>query len=642
MTKYLYTFAAAAVATVILSVACSGPERNRGEVEVDFLWVRTGGERVYEGGVSRALLKVEKSTSGIQVGVFESKPGGTGDLWRSAMWMAALTGTLTIGKNPLDYRYSVETETLTNRVDGPSHGGLFAVAIMAALTGRTLDAEATMTGAVNPDGSIGPVGGIVRKLIAARSDGKKRFCYPLGQRFEPDPDSGELVDIQKLAEQEGVEVREVEDLAQAFRCMTGKGLKRASPVERSAMALSDEGFNTLKARTETWLKRSQEAYTASLKLAKSDKFESLWETASSQYDDASELLSQGLVSAAYWKAVGAYVSARTILLAAAMVDRLVTGDPVEALKVFSDVEEGSKRSLDQVFAALAEAAPDNVSRTIAMLDSYEAAISALVGRQFANAEYRDILLKIKESVETGDDTSKLVKHFAKLHEPFSEIALAEVNAQMALDNLALAEIQSGGKPTKLKKIDAVARLYQGAASANIEYFNAIFVNLVAEAANKPPEAVIALLLDKEPSYRTAQFNLKMPQSGKMEYARSGLPASLAKLAGALSSYFASSTLVAKFYSIGVKMDEDGDWKGVEREKAFIASLALAEEKARENAALARKYAGTVPESAKIAYQIGMVLRDRTDYEDKLDALEHFWRSSVWSQVAVYLARLEKN
>ena len=580
MTKYLYTFAAAAVATVILSVACSGPERNRGEVEVDFLWVRTGGERVYEGGVSRALLKVEKSTSGIQVGVFESKPGGTGELWRSAMWMAALTGTLTIGKNPLDYRYSVETETLTNRVDGPSHGGLFAVAIMAALTGRTLDAEATMTGAVNPDGSIGPVGGIVRKLIAARSDGKKRFCYPLGQRFEPDPDSGELVDIQKLAEQEGVEVREVEDLAQAFRCMTGKGLKRASPVERSAMALSDEGFNTLKARTETWLKRSQEAYTASLKLAKSDKFESLWETASSQYDDASELLSQGLVSAAYWKAVGAYVSARTILLAAAMVDRLVTGDPVEALKVFSDVEEGSKRSLDQVFAALAEAAPD--------------------------------------------------------------IALAEVNAQMALDNLALAEIQSGGKPTKLKKIDAVARLYQGAASANIEYFNAIFVNLVAEAANKPPEAVIALLLDKEPSYRTAQFNLKMPQSGKMEYARSGLPASLAKLAGALSSYFASSTLVAKFYSIGVKMDEDGDWKGVEREKAFIASLALAEEKARENAALARKYAGTVPESAKIAYQIGMVLRDRTDYEDKLDALEHFWRSSVWSQVAVYLARLEKN
>ncbi len=632
----------AVFAAIMLAVAsCSGPEQNKGQVEVDFLWVKTGNDRVYEGGISHALLKVEKSSTGIQVGIFESKPGGIGDLWRSAMWMAALTGTLTIGKNPLDYRYSVETETLSNRVDGPSHGGLFAVAIMAALSGQPLDPKATMTGTVNPDGSIGPVGGIVRKLVAARSDGKTRMCYPVGQRFEPDPDNGKVVDIAKLAEQEGIEVREVEDLAQAFRCMTGKGLKRASPVERSAMALSTEGFSALKARTETWLKRSQEAYNASLKLAKADKFEALWEAASSQYDDASELLSQGLVSAAYWRAVSAYVSARTILLAAAMVDRLVTRDPVEALKVFSDVEEASKRSLDQVFKTLAEATPDNVSRTVAMLDSYEAAISAMVGRQFANAGYRDILLEIKKSVDTGEETSKLVKLFARLHEPFSEIALVEVNSQMALDNLAMAQVQSAGKASKLKKIDAVARLYQGTASANIEYFNAIFVDLVAEHANKPREAVIAMLLDKEPSYRTAQFNLKMPQSPKMEYARSGLPASLAKLAGALSSYFASSTLVAKFYSIGMKIDEEGEWKGVEREKAFIASLALAEEKARENAALALKYAGTIPESAKIAYQIGMVLRERPDYKDKLDALEHFWRSSVWSQVAVYLARLEK-
>jgi hypothetical protein len=153
--------------------------------------------------------------------------------------------------------------------------------------------------------------------------------------------------------------------------------------------------------------------------------------------------------------------------------------------------------------------------------------------------------------------------------------------------------------------------------------------------------VASVLMDKEPGYRTAQFNLKLPDSGKMGWAETGLPLSLARLAGALSSFFASSSLVAKFYSIGVKLDSGGNLAGVEREKALVATLTLAEEKARENAALALKHAGAVPESAKVAYQIAMVLRDRTGYQDKLDALEQFWRSSVWSQVAVYLARLEK-
>lgn len=626
-----------------LVVACSTPVRRGGTVDVDFLWVKTSdGGRVHQGGASHAVLKVEPSTSGMSVGIFETKPGGTGEMWRSAMWVAALTGTLNSMHNPLDYRYSVQTETLSGRVDGPSAGGLFAVAIMAALAGDKLAAEATMTGTINPDGTIGPVGGIAAKLKAAIQIGKSRFCYPVGQRFERNAVSGENIDILQIAADADIEIVEVEDLAQAYHCLVNRNQSAVSPVRRMRMALTGDVFDRMKRKSENWLSRTEETYKAGNKLKSRARFDSFWEDARADYEDARSLLQEGLVAASYWKAVAAYVNARSVLLAAAMVDQLSGGDPVEAIKVFTSVESSAKERLDEVFEALGRVSPSNINQSVLMLDAYEAAISALVNREFARAQYGAILRRMKESLEKGKEFQSLVALFAELYQPLSELALMEVNGELAMDNLEMLLADKGSRATKLARIEEVARLFQGAATANIEYFDSIFVREVAEKANRPREAVSAALLDKEPNYRTAQFNLKLPESGKMEYATIGLPSSLARLAGALSSYFASSTLVAKFYSIGVRLDENGKTVGVEREKALIATLALAEEKARKNAALAEKHAGAIPPSAQIAYQIAMVLRERPSYPDKLEALEHFWRSSVWSQVAVYLARLEND
>ncbi len=636
----------------MLVAGCSPATGRGGSAEVDFLWIKGVREgRSGEGGMSHARVKLEPSRTGMSLGVFETKPGGTSELWRVALWVAALTGTLQINGNPLDFRYSVETETLAGRVDGPSAGGLFAVAVMAILEGDRLSEDATMTGTINPDGTIGPVGGVIQKLAAATKAGKKRFCFPVGQRFEEvgggpegageQPGSGQTLDVIELARREGVEAVEVEDLVQAYQCLVDRPLPRTKPLRRTEMALSSAEYELLKGKAQDWLVRSQEAYEASRQLSQAEKFEPLWQDASLEYDDATALLNEGLVAAAYWKAVTSYLSSRTVLLAAAMVDRLSTGNPVEALKIFGELEEEGKKKLDKVFEELSRTNADSLNRAVLLLDAYEAAISAVVSREFAKAQYGDLLMRMKGALEEGKDVKELVGLFAEMYKPLSEIAALEVNAGLALDNLALLGEAVGGGGTRLKRIEEVARLFQGAASANVEYFDAIFVREVADKSGKSMEKVATVLMEKEPGYRTAQFNLKLPDSGKMGWAESGLPLSLARLAGALSSFFASSSLVAKFYSIGVKLDSGGNLAGVEREKALVATLTLAEEKARENAALALKHAGAVPESAKVAYQIAMVLRDRTSYQDKLDALEQFWRSSVWSQVAVYLARLEK-
>jgi len=51
-------------------------------------------------------------------------------------------------------------------IDGPSAGAAMTVAIEAALMNRTLRNDVIMTGTIEPDGSVGPVGGTIEKAIA--------------------------------------------------------------------------------------------------------------------------------------------------------------------------------------------------------------------------------------------------------------------------------------------------------------------------------------------------------------------------------------------------------------------------------------------------------------------------------------------
>ncbi len=626
---------------VLLVSASCGPTFEPRSVEVDFLWVK-GGTSEASGGSTHAVLKIEQSTKGMHVGIFESRAGGTGDMWRAAVWVAALTGTLHLQKNPLDYRYSVETETMGNRVDGPSAGGLFTVALMAALNGDMLDKKATMTGTINPDGSIGPVGGISQKLEAVAKLGKKRFCYPVGQQFDQDMNTGKPTDIKTKAAGLGIEAVEVEDITQAYNCLTGKNLKPTKPVRRSDMELSKEAFEILRKSTENWLQQSQKVYAASRKLSSSESFAPGWKSVEESYDQAATWLKQGLVAAAYWRAMEALSQSLGLLAYSTMAERLSAGKPVEALQVFGDMENEANRNLRVAFQTLSDAPPEYINATIAALDAYEAAIAGYVALGFAKNSLGDILARMQDAMARKAKPEEMAALFNELYGPLGELVKVQIDSLLAIDSAELMKTQRNGKGTKLARLGEVARLYQGAASANVEYFDAIFVRELAAQSGKSAELVSRVLMQQEANYRNAILHLKVPEAEAIDLVATGLPTDLAKLAGALSSFFASSTLVAKFYSIGAMMDANGRFVGVEREKALIATLQLAEEKARENAAVAMAVVGVIPESAKVCYQIGLVLRDRSTYEEKLQALEQFWRSSAWSQVAVYLARLEKN
>jgi hypothetical protein len=104
--------------------------------------------------------------------------------------------------------------------DGPSGGGIYAVAIAAALLGDTLQPNVCMTGTIQSDLTIGPIGGIEGKLTGCKLAKATDMIIPAGQlsmQLDLDARSAEI------------RVHEVHTLAEAYVLATGQPLRRVSP-----------------------------------------------------------------------------------------------------------------------------------------------------------------------------------------------------------------------------------------------------------------------------------------------------------------------------------------------------------------------------------------------------------------------------
>lgn len=66
-------------------------------------------------------------------------------------------------------------------IEGPSAGAALTIATIAALKEREINKSVMITGTINHDGTIGPVGEILEKAKAAKSIGAELFLVPLAQ-----------------------------------------------------------------------------------------------------------------------------------------------------------------------------------------------------------------------------------------------------------------------------------------------------------------------------------------------------------------------------------------------------------------------------------------------------------------------------
>ena len=131
-------------------------------VQMDSLAVKQTEEEV-EGVLApiRIQIRPNPQPGEMSLAISTDEPMGIGDQWRASTWVAVLFSCVLEGVDPTEYEFLVH---VGGPIDGPSASGLLTVGTLAALRGESVDEDDSMTGVINPDGSIAPVGGIPHKV----------------------------------------------------------------------------------------------------------------------------------------------------------------------------------------------------------------------------------------------------------------------------------------------------------------------------------------------------------------------------------------------------------------------------------------------------------------------------------------------
>ncbi len=173
----------------------------------------------------------------------ETWPLAQVDMQASARLAAQVAGKI-LGVNMSRYDVFIQVKANSSIIGGPSAGGTMTVGIIAALEGWKLNPKVMMTGMINPDGTIGPVGGILEKASAAHQAGAELFLIPEGQRIQYVQKTNRTeiggiveihsttkkVDVAKYArERWGLRVVEIKDIYDAVYYFTGHRLQRPTP-----------------------------------------------------------------------------------------------------------------------------------------------------------------------------------------------------------------------------------------------------------------------------------------------------------------------------------------------------------------------------------------------------------------------------
>jgi uncharacterized protein len=175
------------------------------------------------------------------------------------------------------YDFFITVRSDSPIIGGPSAGGAMTVALIASLEGLQLKDNVVMSGTINPDETIGPVGGLLAKAQAA-SEVADVFLVPEGQTtilveeqkvvqqgfFTYVTTTQKEVDLVKEGKDMGLEVKEVYDIRNAVYEFTGATIEPPSlsgqpietdfmePYARQELSTIQEEFEDMTARVDAY------------------------------------------------------------------------------------------------------------------------------------------------------------------------------------------------------------------------------------------------------------------------------------------------------------------------------------------------------------------------------------------------------
>ena len=153
-----------------------------GEADIPILAVQTTQtlfQTSYRGNVLRADVELAEGHGRVLVNT-EVLNGM--DIQTSVRTAAAVVETLTGASfGNTDIILTITSEVTVDAMDGPSAGAAITVALLAALRRVEVNEGVYITGTINSDGSVGKVGGVPYKALAAAEEGAETVIVPLGQ-----------------------------------------------------------------------------------------------------------------------------------------------------------------------------------------------------------------------------------------------------------------------------------------------------------------------------------------------------------------------------------------------------------------------------------------------------------------------------
>jgi hypothetical protein len=616
---------------------------------VDAMFVRMGGGQTPSGGSSPVKLGTGPNADGtVQVGIYEELSGGAGPQWRAGVWVSAFVAANTLGKDLTDFTFSASSG---GYIDGASASGLMSAGFLATMTGQKIDPTVTMTGIINPDGTIGPVGGIPEKFKGNLDKGKKRIGYPIGMRWAKSAATGQLVDLVQLAKDNKAEAVEIANVYDAYKFLTGKQLPEPVPVPEADMAIDDDTSKALELKYADWQKKLAKEWDELLKLQQAGRLPAaltvMASFAQSRAEQAEKLHKQGMIAAAYARMLEAWTYAASATDTYDVLVKVQAGDTVGAMSAIGGLDQLDQDTIE-VFKKIGAMKPSTMGGHLLMMGSYQAALRAWGYKMFAANAVTGTkrFLSNLAGLDASELSSPEIADRVVANVAPTVLLIGRTVAETALASQRM-EFESEKSVNYMCSIPNVKRMstsYQSASAAGIQYFDTLLVQPLAEGAGIPFDTARDRIAMIEPNYLVAFMLSRMssateglPAKLKEQWGEKSLQWNLMSLAASELAYAKSAELVAKYYSLGIKADSDKRINAVEHEKAFMNMLVSAERTARASARAARIATGAIPVQAKLAYQLARVQREG-DMSDKIDALAGFWTSTAFSQTAVMLAR----
>ena len=154
---------------------------------------------------------------------------------QAAARIAAMVASRLAGRNFWSYDYFYEMESDSLIIGGPSASAAMTALTLACLINASVRNDTVVTGMINPDGTVGPVGGLKGKLEAVATKDKV-FVIPAGQRvytyivykeerlpfgFIIYKTEKRTVDLVDLGRKLGVTVYEAASIRDVFYYLTG-------------------------------------------------------------------------------------------------------------------------------------------------------------------------------------------------------------------------------------------------------------------------------------------------------------------------------------------------------------------------------------------------------------------------------------